>query len=156
MFMDARETTVDAPRGRVFDALARLGERRRASPLDWAWRMRETLDRKAVRTPFGQAPPPARRLGPGDALGCWRVERLDPGRSLALRALLRLPGEARLDYTVESLSEAPPRARLIQRSRFRPNGWLGRLYWWLLYPLHALVFRATLRAVAREATRENP
>ena len=84
----------------------------------------------------------------GDALDFWRVEAVDRPRLLRLRAEMRVPGRAWLQFGVEPTSAG---SRLTQTAYFRPSGWLGYSYWYLLLPVHAPIFRLTVEP-ARRAT----
>jgi NAD(P)-dependent dehydrogenase (short-subunit alcohol dehydrogenase family) len=88
------------------------------------------------------------QLRPGDALDFWRVETVEPGRSLRLRAEMKVPGQAWLQF------EAVPRnggSLLTQTAYFAPRGLAGHLYWYALYPVHAAIFRNLVRRVAERA-----
>jgi hypothetical protein len=88
------------------------------------------------------------RLSVGEAVDFWRVEEVEPGRLLRLRAEMRLPGRAWLEW------EATPTANgsvLRQTAWFAPRGLAGALYWHVLYPFHAVIFGRLARALAREA-----
>jgi hypothetical protein len=79
-----------------------------------------------------------------------RVEAYEPDRRLRLAAEMRLPGRAWLEFEVDEDGHG---ATIRQTAEFDPAGLLGRLYWYGIYPLHALVFRGMLRAIAEQATR---
>jgi hypothetical protein len=82
------------------------------------------------------------------------VEELDEGALLRLRAEMRLPGLAWLEFHVEHDDPAdgePGRARLRQRATFHPRGLLGQLYWWGVAPFHGFVFGGMLRNICRAA-----
>jgi hypothetical protein len=68
-----------------------------------------------------------------------------PGRELRLRAEMRLPGEAELDFEVEPLARGG--CRLTQTARFKPRGLAGLVYWYAVKPLHAFVFRKMLAGI---------
>src|SRR5690606_35228859 len=92
-----------------------------------------------------------RRLGPGEALDWWRVERLDRPRLLRLRAEMRLPGRAWLELAV-----APDRGGgsvYRQRVIFVPHGLAGQLYWWGMAPFHAVIFGGMVRNIPGAAAR---
>ena len=84
----------------------------------------------------------------GDAVDFFRVEACEPPHLLRLRAEMRLPGDAWLEWR---LSEVPGGAKLRQRARFHPKGLLGRLYWWALIPVHTVIFRGLVARLAQEA-----
>jgi hypothetical protein len=80
----------------------------------------------------------------------WRVEAYEPPRLLRLRAEMKVPGTAWLEYEVVAEGEG---SRLVQRARFHPRGLWGRIYWAAFVPFHALIFPRMARELAREAER---
>jgi hypothetical protein len=90
------------------------------------------------------------RLAYGDAVDFWRVSAVEADRRLALRAEMRLPGEALLEFSIEPAGQAG-RSRLVQTASFRPRGLLGLVYWYVLLPLHGIVFGRTLQGIRRAA-----
>ena len=88
------------------------------------------------------------RLAVGDALDWWRVEKIEPGRLLRLRAEMRLPGLAWLELAVDEVDGATV---FRQRAIYHPRGLLGQAYWWAVYPFHGIVFGGMQRNIARAA-----
>ena len=76
---------------------------------------------------------------------------VEADRRLALRAEMKLPGEALLEFTIEPLPGEASRCRLVQTARFLPRGLLGLAYWYAVMPLHGIVFGRMLRGVRRVA-----
>ncbi|NKQ26072.1 DUF2867 domain-containing protein, partial [Streptomyces galbus] len=98
----------------------------------------------------------ARRLRVGDSLDFWRVEEIERGRLLRLRAEMRLPGLAWLEMRVETPGEGTAGSAPVlyrQRAVFHPRGLLGHLYWWSVSPFHAVVFGGMARNIVRAADR---
>ena len=87
-------------------------------------------------------------LRAGDALDFWRVEEVRRPNLLRLRAEMKVPGRAWLQYEVE---EVPSGSRLIQTAFFEPKGLPGLTYWYGLYPIHGLIFRGMVRNLAESA-----
>jgi hypothetical protein len=83
----------------------------------------------------------------GEALDFWRVEELDRGRRILLRAEMKVPGIAWLEFEVRPIDEQ--RCIFMQTARFYPRGLSGIIYWYGVYPLHALVFRGMIRSIAK-------
>jgi len=79
----------------------------------------------------------------------WRVEAVEPDRALRLRAEMKVPGRAWIEFRVEPRDAN--RSVLSQTAFFAPRGLLGLLYWYALYPIHALIFSGLIRAVAERA-----
>jgi hypothetical protein len=79
------------------------------------------------------------------------VTAVEADRLLALRAEMKLPGEALLEFTIEPLPGEASRCRLVQTARFLPRGLLGLAYWYGMMPLHGIVFGRMLRGIRRVA-----
>ena len=88
------------------------------------------------------------RLTVGDAVDVWRVESIDPGRMLRLRAEMRVPGSAWLELGVTPTDAG---AEYRQRAVFFPQGLTGRLYWLAMLPFHGLIFSGMVSRIVAEA-----
>ena len=86
----------------------------------------------------------------GDVVDFWRVEALEPQRLLRLRAEMRLPGDAWLEW---SITREQDEAVFVQRALFRPRGLLGRAYWYAVAPFHRFIFRPLARSIDQHANR---
>lgn len=84
----------------------------------------------------------------GGTLDFWRVELYEPGRRLRLVAEMRVPGRAWLEFRVEPDG---PTTVIRQIAQFEPRGLGGLLYWYLLWPVHEVMFRGMLRRIAAAA-----
>jgi hypothetical protein len=113
-----------------------------------AWAVRGLLDRLFGGVGLRRGRRDPYRLRMGDSLDFWRVEEIEQGRLLRLRAEMRLPGLAWLELTVD---ERAGRTWFRQRALFHPRGLLGQLYWWSVSPFHGIVFGAMQRNVRRAA-----
>jgi hypothetical protein len=151
--VDSRAVTVAADPATAFVPIQRIGGGTGWYFANWLWRVRGFLDllaggvgvRRGRRSPLG--------LRVGDAVDFWRVEAFEPGRRLRLRAEMRLPGRAWLEFEVSPEENG---STIRQTAMFDPVGLPGLLYWYALYPLHELVFAGMLRNVARAAASERP
>lgn len=150
-YVDSRSREVAAPPHGVFAVVERIGGDTGWYFGDWLWSLRGLLDLFAggVGVRRGRRDPES--LLPGDALDFWRVEEVEPPRLLRLRAEMRVPGRAWLQFEVD---EAPGGARLTQTALFDAAGLLGRAYWYALWPIHQLVFSGMLRGICRRAEAE--
>jgi uncharacterized protein YbjT (DUF2867 family) len=146
--VDARYRVVDVGPARAFNAIERIGGSTGWYYADWLWRLRGWLDLLVGGAGLRRGRRNPEHLLPGDTVDWWRVEAVEPGRLLRLRAEMRLPGRAWLQFEVESALEG---ARIWQTAIFDPIGLAGRLYWYVLYPVHSLIFAGMLRALARSA-----
>ena len=110
---------------------------------DWLWKIRGYLDKLLGGVGLRRGRTHPKTLNPGDALDFWRVlyANRDEGR-LLLFAEMKLPGEAWLEFKIEN-------NQLIQTATFRPKGLAGRLYWFLVYPFHGLIFNGMLTRLTK-------
>src|SRR5262249_28756052 len=109
------------------------------------WRLRGFVDLAAGGIGLRRGRRHAETLLPGDSLDFWRVEAVEPNRLLRLHAEMRLPGRAWLEFQVTGAGPVV----LRQTATFDPVGLLGLLYWYSLYPVHAVMFRGMLAAIAQ-------
>ena len=87
----------------------------------------------------------------GDALDFWRVEAVEPGVLLRLRAEMLVPGKAWLQLQVTPRDDG--KTLLSQTAFFAPKGLAGWAYWYVLYPFHALIFSGLIDQIRARAER---
>ncbi|WP_116452074.1 SDR family oxidoreductase [Blastococcus litoris] len=116
-----------------------------------AWRVRGWLDRAVGGVGLRRGRRDPQKLFVGDALDFWRVEELERGRLLRLRAEMRLPGLAWLEFHVEHGDTADGATVLRQRATFAPHGLTGHAYWWAIAAFHGVVFGGMVKGIARAA-----
>ncbi len=149
LFRDVREITVEAPDWAVFRAVCRVGGGNGWYAADILWKVRGWMDRLAGGPGLRRGRRNPETVGYGEALDFWRVVGFERDRRLALRAEMKLPGAALLEFRVEALNDR--QSLLHQAALFRPRGLLGLAYWYSVLPFHAIVFRGMLRGIGREA-----
>jgi uncharacterized protein YbjT (DUF2867 family) len=149
MIIEQRQHIVDAPPETVSRAFSGLGGERGWLYFNWAWRIRGVLDRIVGGVGFrrGRRHPDEVRVG--DAVDFWRVEAVEENRLLRLRAEMKVPGLAWLQFTAEPIDGG--RTRLTQTAFFAPKGLFGWLYWYGLYPIHGLIFSGLVRKLGARA-----
>lgn len=138
-----RLTTAN-PEG-TYAAFSSLGGDRGWLFWNWAWMFRGALDRLVGGPGLRRGRRHPTELEAGDALDFWRVEQVDPPSLLRLRAEMKVPGRAWLQF--EALPEGDG-TRLVQTAIFQPIGLAGQLYWNLLYPIHRIMFSGMVRRLA--------
>ena len=150
VFHDIRAVEIPAPSSAVFRAVCRLGGQRGWHAASWLWSVRGAIDRLAGGPGLrrGRRDPEALRYG--DTVDFWRVVAFEQDCHLSLRAEMRLPGEALLDFRIES-SENIGHCILTQTALFEPRGLLGLAYWYMVLPFHNFVFRGMLSGIEIDA-----
>jgi uncharacterized protein YbjT (DUF2867 family) len=136
LLSDKRCLPVNRSATSASNELRKLGGDPSWYPLRLAWWVRARIDSLVGgvglkwRRPDGP-------LAQGSSVDWWTVDGLSE-RAVFLRAEMKTPGEAWLSFRVNENGDA---SELRQASFFRPKGVMGRLYWWLLLPFHAPIFR---------------
>ena len=148
---DVRTAAVAAPPEAAFRPIERIGGDTGWYAFNWLWRVRGFLDMLAggVGMRRGRASPSTLRVG--DTVDFWRVEAIEANRRLRLAAQMKLPGRAWLEFEVTGNGTS---ATIRQTAIFDPVGLAGRAYWYLLLPVHHLVFKGMLRGITRAAERD--
>ena len=149
MIIERRQRTVSAPAEAVYRSFARLGGARGWVYLDWAWQLRGMVDRLCGGVGMRRGRRDPEDLRAGDAVDFWRVEAVEPGRLIRLRAEMRVPGRAWLEF--KALPQPDGQTLLTQTAFFEPKGLLGLLYWYAIYPIHGLIFSGLIRRVGELA-----
>lgn len=147
--VDSRSRVVNADPQHAFAPVMRVGG---ATGWYWGnilWKLRGALDAAAGGVGLRRGRRHPDRLRVGEAVDFWRVERYEQDRLLRLAAEMRLPGRAWLQFEVTPLDGQ--RSEIRQTAIFDPAGLGGLLYWYALYPVHALVFDGMLRGIAARA-----
>jgi hypothetical protein len=149
MIVELRQRVVGASPESVYASFSGLGGKRGWLYMNWAWKLRGVLDFLigGVGMRRGRRDPDDLRVG--DALDFWRVEAMEPGRLLRLRAEMKLPGKAWLQFHVAPREDG--QILLSQTAYFAPKGLFGWLYWYAIYPLHVLIFSGLIDRIARRA-----
>ncbi|MEM9701141.1 MAG: SDR family oxidoreductase [Planctomycetota bacterium] len=146
VLVDERSIDIDADPDSIFAAVCRIGGGNGWYAGDILWRIRGWMDQAIGGPGLRRGRRHPERIEYGETLDFWRVVGLERGRHLHLRADMKVPGEARLDFDI-----APPGAtgpsNLTMKARFWPKGFLGLAYWYAVVPLHGFVFAGMLKGI---------
>lgn len=153
LYTDRRQRAVAASPEALWRVVEGIGGENGWYSFPLAWAVRGWLDRLFGGVGLRRGRRDAHHLRTGDSLDFWRVEEIDRGRLLRLRAEMRLPGLAWLELMVNT--DAGGRTCYRQRALFHPRGLAGQLYWWSVAPFHALVFGGMARNIAAAAEAES-
>ena len=147
---EVRRIEVDAPQRAVFDAFTSLGGKKGWHVWKWAWGVRGVMDQLVGGPGLRRGRRHPQELLEGESLDFWRVERIERPRLMRLRAEMKVPGRAWLQFEADPIDAH--RTTLTQSALFEPKGLLGFLYWWSMYPVHLFIFSDMVKAVGNDAT----
>ena len=146
--LDSRRCELELTPAEAFAPIRRIGGATGWYAHDWLWRVRGFLDLLVGGVGVRRGRPDPEHPRVGDTIDWWRVEAYEPDHLLRLRAEMKVPGRAWLEFAVEPTERG---AAIQQTAIFDPSGLSGLLYWYGIYPLHAAVFRGMLAGIARAA-----
>ena len=154
MITEHRQRLVAASPADVYKIFLGVGGKRGWFYMNWAWAIRGFMDQMigGVGLRRGRRDPDELRVG--DALDFWRVEAVEPGLLLRLRAEMKVPGKAWLQFQVAPRDNG--QTLLSQTAFFASKGLMGWLYWYALYPLHGLIFSGLIDQIAQRAAALSP
>jgi len=147
-YEDVRLRRTRIPREYVFDVVRSIGGSHGWFSPRLLWSVRGAIDKLTGGIGAGRGRRHPVELSIGDPVDLWRVDAIEPPWLLRLRAEMRVPGVAWHEYRVLDDGVATV---LEQRSLFEPRGLAGRLYWYALAPMHALLYPRMVRRIVREA-----
>lgn len=151
-FIDRREIQFSRDAQEVLENIWSIGGSRGWYFLDSLWAIRGFLDKLIGGVGLRRGRTNQNSINAGDALDFWRVLLADKkNMRLLLYAEMKLPGEAWLEFEIIPNVN---RGTLIQTATFRPNGILGRLYWYVIYPIHILMFRGMVKNIAHSESKQ--
>jgi uncharacterized protein YbjT (DUF2867 family) len=149
--VDSRIAQVSRPPASAFAPIRRIGGKTGWYYGDWLWRLRGFLDLLAGGVGLRRGRRDPDWLRPGETLDFWRVEAFEPNHLLRLAAEMKLPGRAWLEFEVVGDASV---SIVRQTAIFDPVGLSGLLYWYVLFPLHQLIFAGMLRGIVAATVRE--
>ena len=114
---------------------------------NWIWKARGMMDKMVGGVGLRRGRRNATELNPGDSLDFWRVLIADrENMRLLLFAEMKVPGEAWLDLRIIKKNDG---YYLYQTATFMPKGLSGRLYWFLLLPVHLMMFQGMIKELGK-------
>jgi hypothetical protein len=149
ILLEERQRYTRATTDTVYRVFTGLGGKRGWLYANWIWLARGIIDNLIGGPGFRRGRRHADDLRVGDAVDFWRVEALEPGHLMRLRAEMKVPGLAWLQF--ETVRQSSGRTLVIQTAFFEPKGLPGLMYWYLLYPIHGWMFSRLIAKVVKKA-----
>lgn len=147
LYKDVRVVRSKNSIGDIWSRVESIGGANGYSTASWAWELRGLIDKMFGGVGLRRGRRDPQHLIIGDAVDFWRVEELIPQKLLRLRAEMKMPGLAWLEFNLTT-DEATGESVLTQTAIYAPKGLLGHLYWWAVFPMHGLVFPSMVKTAA--------
>ena len=145
LYTDVRVAESNDNIATVWKRVESIGGDHGYSTASWAWELRGFADKIVGGVGLRRGRRDPDKLVIGDAVDFWRVEELIPEKVLRLRAEMKMPGLAWLEFRLEKTKSG---TRITQTATYAPKGLLGHLYWWSVFPMHGIVFPSMVRSMA--------
>jgi uncharacterized protein YbjT (DUF2867 family) len=153
MYIEKRQRLVDLPAEAVFRSFSGIGGERGWLYMDWSWGIRGWMDKAIGGVGLRRGRRHPDEIWVGESLDFWRVEAVTPNRSMRLRAEMKLPGKAWLEF--HSLPQENGKTLLTTTAYFDAHGLFGFLYWYAMWPFHKFIFDGLTREIAKRAAQIN-
>jgi uncharacterized protein YbjT (DUF2867 family) len=134
--------------GSLFTSICRIGGKQGWFHSNWMWRVRGTLDRILMGVGTSRGRRSASTLRKNDVIDFWRVEDIRADERLLLRAEMKLPGRAWLEFTIGREGD---KNRLTVTAYYQTRSLFGKLYWYLFLPFHVFLFQRLIREIERKS-----
>jgi hypothetical protein len=132
----------------LFQSFCRVGGRNGWFRNNWMWRIRGLIDRLLMGVGDARGRKHHSHVDLGEVIDFWRVEDLSENQRLLLRAEMKIPGQAWLEFKIVP---AVNKRGLVVRAYFVPHGFGGSLYWYLFLPFHRVIFRNLIQQIEARA-----
>jgi uncharacterized protein YbjT (DUF2867 family) len=132
----------------LFRSICRIGGREGWFYSNWLWRLRGMIDRLLMGVGSARGRRSSSDLRVGDVIDFWRVENLKPDASLLLRAEMKLPGRAWLQFNIDPETGGN---RLAVNAYYQPAGVFGKPYWYVFLPFHFFIFQNLIKEIEKRA-----
>jgi uncharacterized protein YbjT (DUF2867 family) len=145
VFIDRKEIDIsNLDASKVYQSFISIGGTNGWFDFDFLWEIRGIIDKMIGGVGLKRGRRSQCDLRISDCLDFWKVVDLKQNERLLLFAQMKLPGMAWLEFKIKD-------NKLIQSAYFYPKGLLGRLYWYILVPLHYFVFNNMIKSIIKKA-----
>jgi len=132
---------------RIYQNIWSIGGERGWYYGNFLWKIRGYMDKLVGGVGLRRGRTHANEIDAGDALDFWRVLVADKEKMrLLLYAEMILPGDAWLELKIVQENNE---YILKQTATFRPDGIMGRLYWYSVLPFHWFVFDGMINNILK-------
>ena len=146
IFFDRKEKDIsNLKKEDIYNSFISIGGENGWFDYDFLWEIRGFVDKLIGGVGLKRGRRDPNNLRVGESLDFWKVIDIKENERLLLYAQMKVPGNAWLEFKIED-------DKLIQSAYFYPKGLLGRIYWYLLIPIHYLVFNNMINSIIKKAS----
>jgi len=132
----------------IFKSICNIGGKEGWFRNNWMWRLRGMVDRILLGVGTSRGRRSHSTLKTHDVLDFWRVEDIQQDKRLLLRAEMKLPGEAWLEFNLKPVGKGN---RLSVIAYYDTRKLFGDMYWYIFLPFHNLIFSDLIRQIEKRS-----
>ena len=132
----------------IFKSICNIGGKEGWFRNNWMWRLRGMVDRILLGVGSSRGRKSYSTLKTNDVLDFWRVEDIQQDKRLLLRAEIKLPGDAWLEFHLKPVGT---RNRLSVIASYDTRTLFGDIYWYMFLPFHNVIFSGLIRQIERRS-----
>lgn len=132
----------------LFKSICMIGGKKGWFNSNWMWRLRGTLDKILLGAGTGRGRRSSSSLRLNDTVDFWRVENIIQDKRLLLRAEMKLPGRAWLEFLIDNQIDE---IKMSINAYYQPRGIFGKIYWYIFLPFHYIIFHDLIEQIEKRA-----
>jgi len=132
----------------LFKSLCKIGGKEGWFHSNWMWRLRGMLDSILMGVGTSRGRRSSNVLRMHDVIGFFRVEDIIENKRLLLRAEMKLPGKAWLEFLINDFEN---NNELTVTAYFEPYDWKGKVYWYNFLPFHHIIFTNLIKQIDKRS-----
>lgn len=138
----------EKPGAALFSSICRIGGREGWFHGNWMWRLRGMVDRIFLGVGSSRGRKSYSRLKANDVIDFWRIEDIQPNKRLLLRAEMKLPGRAWLEFNI---GKEGNKRRLSVTAYYDTETLFGTIYWYVFLPFHHFIFYRLISEIEKRS-----
>ena len=132
----------------LFQSVCRIGGKTGWFNTNWMWRLRGKVDEMLLGVGLSRGRKSSTNLKINDVVDFWRVEDIKKNRRLLLRAEMKLPGRAWLEFEINPGTD---KNTLAVSAHYDTDTLPGKLYWYAFLPFHHFIFKDLIKEIDRRS-----
>lgn len=132
----------------IYDSFCRIGGKNGWFNTNFLWQVRGLIDRILMGVGSSRGRRNYSELKVNDVIDFWRVEDIIEKRKLLLRAEMKIPGKAWLEFEIEPLGTEN---KFKISAYYDTNNLFGKLYWYTFLPFHSIIFNDLIKQIEKRS-----
>ncbi|MFC2111432.1 SDR family oxidoreductase [Bacteroidota bacterium] len=128
----------------LFEAFCKVGGSDGWFHNNWMWRLRGMIDTILLGIGSTRGRRSNKTVRINDVIGFFRIEDLKQNERLLLRAEMKIPGKAWLEFKLDKIENEN---KFTVTAYFQHKGILGVIYWYIFLPFHYIIFKKLIKDI---------